>query len=78
MVTTYKMSPLSFLSMVLCLMVCLYFPPPFLLGLDDDNKPFICAMDLLGCPVSTNDFVVSGTCSANLYGVCESLFQPGS
>jgi 20S proteasome subunit beta 3 len=49
----------------------------FELGLEDDGKPFICAMDLLGCPVSTNDFVVCGTCSENLYGVCEALFEPG-
>lgn len=53
-----------------------YFCEPVVAGLEDDGKPFICAMDLLGCPVSTSDFVVSGTCSQNLYGVCESLFEP--
>lgn len=53
-----------------------YFCEPIVVGLEDDGKPFICAMDLLGCPVSTNDFVVCGTCSENLYGVCEALFEP--
>jgi 20S proteasome subunit beta 3 len=33
-------------------------------------------MDLIGAPVFTNDFVVSGTCSENLYGMCESLYRP--
>ena len=45
-------------------------------GLDRDNKPYICAMDLLGAPLLTEDFVLAGTCSENLYGMCESLYRP--
>ncbi|KAH9524556.1 Proteasome subunit beta type-3 [Bulinus truncatus] len=33
-------------------------------------------MDLIGCPMETNDFVVSGTCSEQMYGMCESLWEP--
>lgn len=33
-------------------------------------------MDLIGAPVFTNDFVVSGTCTANLHGMCEALYRP--
>ena len=29
-----------------------------------------------GCEVYTKDFVVSGTCSENLYGMAESLYRP--
>ena len=54
-----------------------YFIEPVVAGLDGpDNKPYLSAMDLIGAPVVTNDFVVSGTCTENLYGMCESLFQP--
>ena len=39
-------------------------------------KPFICSLDLIGCPMVTDDFVVSGTCSEQMYGMCESLWEP--
>lgn len=46
-------------------------------GLDEsEKKPFICSMDLIGCINFAKDFVVAGTASANLYGICESLFEP--
>lgn len=38
--------------------------------------PYICAMDLIGAQVTTNDFLVSGTCSEQLYGCCEALYVP--
>jgi 20S proteasome subunit beta 3 len=53
-----------------------YFVEPVVAGLDENNQPYITAMDLLGCPVDTKDFVVAGTCSENLYGMCESLYRP--
>ena len=31
---------------------------------------------LAGAEVFTSDFVVAGTCSENLYGMCESLYRP--
>lgn len=45
-------------------------------GLKEGNKPFISAFDLIGAPVMTDDFVVGGTCTNNLYGMCESLYRP--
>jgi 20S proteasome subunit beta 3 len=33
-------------------------------------------MDLIGAPVFTDDFVVSGTCTANLHGMCEAMYRP--
>jgi len=46
-------------------------------GLDPaTNKPFICSTDLIGCINLAEDFVVAGTCSPNLYGMCESLYKP--
>ena len=33
-------------------------------------------MDLLGAPVFTKDFVVSGTCTPNLHGMCEAMYRP--
>ena len=53
-----------------------YFAEPVVAGLEGmENKPFITAMDLIGAPVFTDDFLVAGTCSDNLYGTCESLYQ---
>lgn len=53
-----------------------YFVEPIVAGLKEDNKPFISAFDLIGAPVTTDDFVVGGTCTNNLYGMCESLYRP--
>lgn len=52
-----------------------YFIEPVIAGLDENNEPYICAMDLIGAPVSTKDFLVGGTSSEELYGTCESLFR---
>jgi 20S proteasome subunit beta 3 len=58
-----------------------YFAEPCIAGLDvskDGNvKPFICSMDLIGCINFATDFVVCGTAAPNLYGICESLWEPG-
>lgn len=46
-------------------------------GLDPKTfEPFICSLDLIGCPMVTEDFVVSGTCAEQMYGMCESLWEP--
>lgn len=41
------------------------------------SVPYITATDLLGAGVDTSDFVVGGTCSEQLYGVCEAMYKPG-
>merc|ERR1719444_235643 len=50
---------------------------PVVAGLDKDNKPFMCAFDFIGAMSKSEDFVVSGTTSEQLYGVCESFWRPG-
>ena len=45
-------------------------------GLTEDNQPYISAMDLLGAPVVTREFAVSGTCTSNLHGMCEAMYRP--
>ena len=50
---------------------------PVIAGLDSKTfKPFLCQMDLIGCVSETTDFVVSGTPSEQLFGMCEALYQP--
>lgn len=53
-----------------------WFCEPVIAGLKDDNTPFMSGMDLLGAPVFPDDFVVSGTCTENLHGMCEALYKP--
>ena len=49
---------------------------PVIAGLDENNKPYVCAFDLIGCANEPEDFVVSGTCDEQLYGMCESVWEP--
>ncbi|XP_055904588.1 proteasome subunit beta type-3 [Eupeodes corollae] len=54
-----------------------YFIEPVIAGLDPKTlEPFICNMDLIGCPNEPDDFVVAGTCGEQLYGMCETLWKP--
>ena len=53
-----------------------YFVEPVIAGLGPDNKPFISGTDIIGAPLFAKDFVVAGTCSEQLFGMCESLFKP--
>jgi 20S proteasome subunit beta 3 len=53
-----------------------YFIEPIVAGLDEQNKPFLSGSDLIGATVKADDFVVSGTCTGNLYGMCETLYKP--
>jgi len=53
-----------------------YFCEPCIAGLDENNKPFICSTDLIGCINFAKDFVVCGTTSRELFGICESFWEP--
>eukprot|EP01038_Epipyxis_sp_PR26KG_P004627 gene4627-6506_t len=53
-----------------------YFCEPVVAGLNDKDEPFLSGMDLIGAPVFAKDFVVSGTCTSNLHGMCETLYRP--
>ena len=50
---------------------------PIVAGLEgEDNKPFICGMDLIGAPVFAKDFCVAGTAEDELFGTAESMYKP--
>jgi len=53
-----------------------YFINPVVAGIDKENKPFICSMDLIGAISASDDFVCAGTASDELMGVCESFWRP--
>jgi 20S proteasome subunit beta 3 len=53
-----------------------WFCEPVVAGLDENNSPYLASMDLIGAPMFSKEFVVSGTCKANLHGTCEALFRP--
>ncbi|KAJ1550981.1 proteasome core particle subunit beta 3 [Nowakowskiella sp. JEL0078] len=53
-----------------------YYAEPVIVGIEKDGKPFICSMDLIGCINFAEDFVVTGTASEQLYGMCEALWEP--
>ena len=52
-----------------------YFVEPIVAGLDSKGEPYVASTDLIGCPMETRDFVVGGTSSEQLYGMCESLYK---
>lgn len=46
-------------------------------GLDPKTfEPYVCNMDLIGCINEPEDFVVAGSCTEQLYGMCEALWEP--
>ncbi len=53
-----------------------WFCEPVIAGLREDNTPYLSGMDLIGAPVFPDNFVVSGTCTANMHGLCEAMFKP--
>lgn len=76
-----NIKPKTFMSMVSNLLYERRFGPyfiePVIAGLDPKTgEPFICSLDLIGCPMVTDDFVVSGTCTEQMYGMAESLWEP--
>mmetsp|Transcript_51155 Transcript_51155/g.121573 ORF Transcript_51155/g.121573 Transcript_51155/m.121573 type:complete len:207 (+) Transcript_51155:111-731(+) len=54
-----------------------YFVEPVIAGVGKDGKPYIGCCDSIGCLSTAPDFVVSGTTSEQLLGVCESFWKPG-
>lgn len=53
-----------------------YFTGPVVAGLDPKSgKPFISGFDSIGCLDLAKDFVVSGTGTDQLYGMCEGLYE---
>lgn len=54
-----------------------FFVEPIVAGIDSHTlEPYVCNMDLIGCLNVPEDFVVGGSCTSSLYGMCESLWEP--
>ncbi|CAL9730924.1 proteasome subunit beta type-3 [Monosporozyma unispora] len=54
-----------------------YFVGPVVAGINSKTgKPYIAGFDLIGCVDEAKDFIVSGTASDQLFGMCESLYEP--
>lgn len=54
-----------------------WFVSPVVAGLDQKTgKPFICGFDSIGCIDFAKDFIVSGTATEQLFGMCENLWEP--
>lgn len=54
-----------------------YFVSPVIAGINQrTGKPFICGFDSIGCIDFAKDFIVGGTAAPQLYGTCESLWEP--
>ncbi|WLF81530.1 proteasome core particle subunit beta 3 [Lodderomyces elongisporus] len=60
-----------------------WFVSPIVAGLEKvkgskngEVKPFICGFDSIGCIDYSHDFIVSGTATDQLYGMCEGLYEP--
>ncbi|CAN6639485.1 proteasome subunit beta type-3 [Trichomonascus vanleenenianus] len=54
-----------------------YFVGPIVAGLNSKTEePFLCAFDLIGAMDGSKDFAVAGTSSEQLFGMCESLWEP--
>lgn len=75
-----EISPEAFSGLVSTLLYEKRFGPwfcePVIAGLKEDGTPYLSGMDLIGAPVLPENFVVSGTCTANMHGMCEALFKP--
>jgi len=54
-----------------------WFVSPVVAGINGKSgKPFICGFDSIGCIDFAKDFIVSGTASDQLFGMCEGLWEP--
>ncbi|XP_064139285.1 proteasome subunit beta type-3-like [Loxodonta africana] len=64
-------------SMVANLLYEKWLGPYYITGLDLKTfKPFICSRGLMGCLIVPDHFVVSSTFAKQMYGMCESLWDP--
>mmetsp|Transcript_40107 Transcript_40107/g.55732 ORF Transcript_40107/g.55732 Transcript_40107/m.55732 type:complete len:205 (-) Transcript_40107:185-799(-) len=52
-----------------------YYCEPIIAGLEPDGTPFVMGMDLIGAQGQSEDFVVAGSNTESLFGVCESFYR---
>jgi len=74
-----NMSPIAFTKMVSNLLYEKRFGPyfidPLIAGIDENDKPFISSMDLIGATEISDNFGCVGTTENELYGICENLWS---
>ena len=74
-----NMSPAAFTKVVSNLLYSKrfgpYFVDPIIVGIDEDNKPFVSSMDLIGATEISDNFACVGTTEDELYGICENLWN---
>ena len=52
-----------------------YFVEPVIVGIDEEGKPFISSMDLIGATEVSDNFAAVGTTENELFGICENLYN---
>lgn len=50
-----------------------FYVEPVIAGITSDGDPYLWSSDGLGAPMTSDTFVVAGSCSASLAGICEAL-----
>eukprot|EP01083_Nonionella_stella_P068701 182608_1 len=74
-----NMSPAAFTKVVSNLLYSKrfgpYFVDPIIVGIDEENKPFVSSMDLIGATEIADNFACVGTTEDELYGICENLWN---
>ena len=53
-----------------------FFASPVVAGLQPDDSPYLAGMDSIGAVETAKDFIVTGTNSESLFGMCESMWRP--
>lgn len=75
-----KIKPSTFAALVSAMMYEKrfgpYFASPVIAGLEPDGSPYLCGMDSIGAMETAKDFIVTGTNSESLFGMCESMWRP--
>eukprot|EP00484_Ammonia_sp_Unknown_P006608 CAMPEP_0197066196 /NCGR_PEP_ID=MMETSP1384-20130603/172080_1 /TAXON_ID=29189 /ORGANISM="Ammonia sp." /LENGTH=123 /DNA_ID=CAMNT_0042503277 /DNA_START=8 /DNA_END=379 /DNA_ORIENTATION=+ len=52
-----------------------YFVDPIIVGIEENGKPFVSSMDLIGATEIADNFACVGTTEDELYGICENLWN---
>jgi len=74
-----NMSPAAFTKVVSNLLYSKrfgpYFVEPVIVGIEEDGKPFVSSMDLIGATEVSDNFAAVGTTENELFGICENLYN---
>ena len=54
-----------------------YYVEPLVVGLDDEEIPYLCSQDVIGAQSKSEAFVCAGVATKSIYGIAEALWRPG-